>query len=299
MENTLSLNQLILLNETLVEKLLDLFTDDFQLKKDYKNIEDLKLQLRKSILKENLKLTFINSTNKNLESVTGQFLPNPYEIIITFPKDLNFSAFDVLSVFFHEYSHYIAENKLPGILNSSRNQSGTDGKHIKPPGTFKNLQFLKDSLPMILLLESTIQPQERSSVAFSIAYDMCNDNQIDLTPKIHRFNNLVFVDKDLVDKLRRSHEFFWKENYNNEHQIEQYLKRIPSTGSQLFFYLVGYFEELKRRNDPEFQDVLPLTTERFIKLIELIELIRKFYRRLVGIMKYAKQNKRKSSIFRI
>ena len=290
----MDLNKLILINETLVEKLLNKFTDDFKLGIYFKDYTDLKAHIIDLAAKDNIKLSF-DENKQNLESVGGHFYPSPHEIVIDLPRDIDFTAYDVFNVFFHEYAHYLNEIqvKIPGKLNPIRGAKEEENSYIQPPNvSFKFAYLYKNISKIYQLLEHTMQPQERSNWAFSIAYDIYDTNPVILKKTMNNFNK---PDKDLIDKLIRSHEYIWEEK-QTEHQIQEYSKSLGSTGAQMFFFLIGAYKSLIKIKDKDFKKDQELIKYRYEKLIDLI---RKYYRRLVGIMLYAKQNKNKLQIFRI
>jgi len=288
------LNKLFLLNETLVEKLLNIFTDDFKLGKQFKDLKDLKTYIINLAAKDNIKLNF-DENKPNLESVGGHFYPSPHEIIIDLPRNVEFTAYDIFNVFFHEYAHYINETRVKesGKINPIRVTKEEQNSYIIPPDvSFKFAYLYKNISKIYQLLEHTIQPQERSNWAFSIAYDIYDAKPVILKKTINNFNK---PDRDLIDKLIRSHEYAWEEK-QTEYQIQEYSNSLGSTGAQMFFFLIGAYKALMKIEDKDFKKDQELIKYRYEKLIDLI---RKYYRRLVGVMLYAKQNKNKLQIFRI
>jgi len=288
------LNKLFLLNETLVEKLFNIFTDDFKLSKHFDSFEDFKTYIINLAAKDNIKLKF-DGNIPDQESVGGHFYPSPHEIVIDLPRNIDFTTYDVFNVFFHEYAHYINEIqvKTPGKLNPIRGTKEGQNSYISPPtGSFKFAYLYKDISKIYQLLEYTYQPQERSNWAFSIAYDIYDTNPVILKKTMNNFDK---PDRDLIDKLIRAHEYAWEEK-QTEYQIQKYSNSLGSNGAQMFFFLIGAYKDLMKIKDNDFKKDQELIKYRYEKLIDLI---RKYYRRLVGVMLYAKQNRNKLQVFRI
>lgn len=288
------LNKLFLLNETLVEKLLNIFKDDFKLDKHFPDLDSLKTYLINLAAKDGITLKFENrSENK---SIGGKFIPFPHEIIIYLPEERDFSVQEVFNAFFHEYSHYLNEVKLkrPGFINPRREKQEGDTEYIDPPIiSYENI-YLYNKETILRLLQYSTQFQEKSQVAFSIAYDIYDSKPVVFEKQMNNYFNKP--DRDLIDRLVKSHEYFWEKN-NTEYQIEKYVEGLRSNGAKMLFALVVVYLDLTNPKHPKFdKNNQELINSRFEKLIELI---RKYYRRLVGVMLYAKQNKNKLLIFRV
>jgi len=106
---------LLSLNETLVEELLNVFGPNFSLKQHYNSFTEFKTHLQAICRSYKVQLIFILS--KDHENVAGLYQPNPAIITITLPKNKEISAQEILSVIFYEYVHYMRENKIPGKFN--------------------------------------------------------------------------------------------------------------------------------------------------------------------------------------
>ena len=291
----LDLNKLFLINETLVEKLLNKFTDDFRLSRDFKDLESLKLYFINLAARDNILLKFEEDKNSNAETVSGKFLPLPHEIIIYLPKNFTFTAYDVFNVFFHEYVHYINEISVKqiGKLNPIRGTKLGETSYISAPSiSFKQAHLHKNVDLEYQLIEYVIQPQERSNWAFSIAYDIYSIAPVILKKTMNNFNK---PDQDLIDKLIKSHSYFWKEKHT-EYQIEKYSESLGASGSQVFFFLLGIYIDLMSITHKDFIKNQDLLQARFDKLLDLIK---KYYKRIIGVMLYAKQNKGKLSVYRV
>jgi hypothetical protein len=282
---------LLILNETLVEELLNIFGPNFSLKQHYNSLTEFKTHLQAICRSYKVQLIFITSNNQ--ENVSGLYQPSPATITISLPKNKEISAQEILNVIFHEYSHNIKENILPDRFNPTRdNLSKID---YKPAPAMRNIR-LDDYPEMLKYLEYVLQPAERSSQAFTIAYDLYL--QKGFSPvKLYLDNRKLGLVKQLIP------EFFaaWANNNQSIFDIEEYIKKTNmSSGVQVLFFIIGYYFEIIShkygQNNPDLENRISSIGKSLQRLINMID---KYYIRIVGIMNYDKKNRKGTTTFRV
>jgi len=218
---------MLLLNETLVEELLNVFGPNFSLKQHYNSFTEFKTHLQTICRSYKVQLIFITS-NTSQENVAGLYQVNPATITVTLPKNKEVNAQEILNVIFHEYSHNIKENVMPDRFNPTlQNLSKID---YKPAPAMRNIR-LNDYPEMLKYLGYVLQPAERSSQAFTIAYDLYLEKGFSPV-KVYLDNRKLGLVKQLIP------EFFiaWSNNNQSILNIEEYIKRTNrSSGVQVLF----------------------------------------------------------------
>jgi hypothetical protein len=269
---------LLSLNETLVEELLNVFGPNFSLKQHYNSFTEFKTHLQAICRSYKVQLIFILS--KDHENVAGLYQPNPATITITLPKNKEISAQEILSVIFHEYSHNIKENVIPDRFNPTpENLSKID---YRTAPIMRNIRL--DNYPeMLKYLEYVLQPAERSSQAFTIAYDLYLERGFSPV-KVYLDNKKLGLVKQLIP------EFFiaWGNNNQSILNIEEYIKKTNMTsGVQVLFFIIGYyFEILSHKYGQNNIDLENRISNVGKSLQRLINMVDKYYIRIVGIVNY-------------
>lgn len=265
------MEELFLLSETLVEKLFDAFDTDANLTFLYRydKFEDIKKHLTKILRKFGLDLEFRQDENNT--SVGGLYQVEHKKIIIILPTKKDVYIEDIIDRIFHEYSHDIREKSAPGKFNPT----SIDNKKYFDPPEFK-WSVNVNRYYMLAFVKYITQPHEKSSFAFTIAYDFCKS----------------FGYQDNLIKLKvKEWEDLSKAEYN-----EKILENRPE-GVKIVFYLSIYYSKLKQSKDRDFEIVKN-------QLIDLFKMSIKYYKRVAGTLKIKNQNnpfgqrKRKTIILR-
>jgi hypothetical protein len=283
---------MLLLNETLVEELLNVFGPNFSLKQHYNSFTEFKTHLQTICRSYKVQLIFITS-NTSHENVAGLYQANPATITITLPKNREVNAQEILNVIFHEYSHNIKENVMPDRFNPTKqNISKID---YKPAPMMRNIRL--DNYPeMLKYLEYVLQPAERSSQAFTIAYDLYIEKGFSPV-KSYLDNRKLGLVKQLIP------EFFtaWGNNNQSILNIEEYINKTNMTsGVQVLFFIIGYYFEIIShdygKDNPDLKNKISSIGKSLQRLINMID---KYYIRIVGIMNYDKKNRKGTTTFRV
>ena len=120
------------------------------------------------------------------------------------------------------------------------------------------------------MLKYWTQPHERTNIAFSIAYDVYDENKP--------------FKSDKIEFLINAHLQCWKKYHenNNLEYFDIYIRNIQKLGSLILFAIIFYRQELTFRQElgPEFILSVPRT----------LELVKKYYKRLGGILINSKNN---------
>jgi hypothetical protein len=270
----MDINELILF-ETVVEKLFDIFKDDFQLRSEYKNFAAFESHIKSILEKFKININFLGTIKQN--SISGEYFVVDNSIIIQLPVR-RFSLQEIISVIFHEFAHYIIEDRVPERFNPE-NKTDLLRNYTLPVKSARNkygiyglfLEERNSNLLMNQMLKYWTQPHERSNFAFSIAYDVYDENHL--------------FEIDIIDKLINSHLECWKKFHadNNLEYLDKYMKSINKVGSLILFDVVFYRQELTSNRE--------LSREMLLNVPRLLELIKKYYRRIVGILSSVKNSR--------
>ena len=268
----MNIDSLALLNETVVDRFLDVFGDDFRLDSKYANFDEFEKHMQILLRKYNIKITFDKSTRPR--GVSGEYKSWSREIIITIPRtSFNFS--EVIPVIFHEFAHHIKEIHAPGYYNPTEFSDGTYTRAIYPgdsritnPYGLYGLFLEKDSEELMnSMLEYWTQQHERSGIAFVMAYDLYQDMKFSLN-SFTEFTNEALVEWN-------------KYNKTNEHEIIGECINQFHDGMMILFTIIFYRQELDSRH--------LLSRKLMYDISRLLELTKKYYRRIGGILsKYKK-----------
>jgi len=265
------MEELFLINETLVEKLFDTFDTDADLTFLYRydKFEDIKKHLIKILQKFGLDLEF--KQDENLKSVGGLYQAEYKRIIVILPLKKDIYLEDIIDRIFHEYTHEIRENATPGKFNPTEK----DNKNYFKAPEFK-WSVNASEYNMLAFIKNITQPHERSSFAFTIAYDFCKS----------------FGYQDNLIKLKvKEWEDLSKAEYN-----EKILEDKPE-GIKIVFYLSIYYSKLKQSKYRNIERVKP-------PIIDLFQMSIKYYKRVAGTLKIRNKNnpfgqkKRKTIVLR-
>jgi hypothetical protein len=251
------MDELFLINETLVEKLFDTFDTDADLTFLYRydNFKDIEQHLMKILQKFGISLEF--RQDENLKSVGGVYQVEHKRIIIFLPLKKDIYLEDIIDRIFHEYSHEIRENSAPGKFNPTEKNNKN---YFKAP-EFK-WSVTASEYNMLAFIKNVTQSHERSSFAFTIAYDFCKS----------------FGYQDNLIKLKVKE---WEDLYKAEHN-EKILEDRPD-GIKIAFYLSVYYSKLKQLKYRNLERVKPL-------IIDLFQMTIKYYKRVAGTLKIRNQN---------
>jgi len=269
----MNIDNLIILNETIVERLLDTFKEDFYLRQQFKsNRPAFEKHIIELFRKYNIHLSFehYKDPQNDLRDVSGYHHSPTKTITITYPRR-GVKIYEVMSVIFHEYVHYLKDDLLDGKFDPNKDNSNyifpINSKALYNPygiyGLFlerKNPEFLMNKM-----LKYWTQPHERTNVAFTIAYDIYYDTRP--------------FKSDTIDYLLDQFLEIWKKYHETgQHsEIEHCMNKIKlSSGSMSLLSIVFYRQELtsKRQLAPELVSSIPRT----------LDLIKKYYRRIGGIL---------------
>jgi hypothetical protein len=270
----MNVDNLILLNETIVEKLLDSFGDDFHVKRQFKGNKPIFEKHMKDIFqKQGIQLIFIKpNEDPRIEQrdIGGEHHAQSNTIIITYPRR-GVKLHEIMSVIFHEYAHYIKRNLThekfePNKENSNYTFPINSIALDNPYGLYglflekKNSEFLMNKM-----LKYWTQPHERTNIAFSIAYDIYYD--------VRPFKS------DEIEQLINSFQEIWKKYYktNQHEEIGMCLNNLHfSSGAMILLSIIFYRQELTLRRE--------LARELVLSVPRTIELIKKYYKRIGGIL---------------
>ena len=274
--NLLESFDLVILNETVVERLFTMFGDDFKLNNSCQNWIDLEKYMQ-GVLKK-YKIKIIIKQIPGQKEVGGEYRVWSDEIIMTVPKNFNSRNLQkFMSVFFHEFAHYLKEeknSKAAGRFNPTETDSKNYSRPVDPRLLTNQYGFYglfleknnRDDL-MNQMIRYWTQQHERSGIAFSIAYDIYDDT------------------KPFKEDMVRFYIDNFVENWTNYHKTGDYsafdwsAKRF-SPGFMILLALIFYRQELSSRRQ--------LTRENIQNIPKLLELTKKYYRRIGGILNSSK-----------
>ncbi len=272
----MDIDGLILFNETVVERLFDIFGEDFQLKNSYKNTPEFENYMVSLLKKNGITLTFIKMTDQR--QISGEYKSWTNEIEIKLPKN-GFNLQEVMSVIFHEFAHYIKETKVPGRFNPTQHSLGTYSSPVDP--RYLNNQygiyglFLEKSNSALLMsnmLKYWTQTHERSNIAFSIAYDI--------------YDNTKPFKSDTIDQSINYFQEIWKKYHETgDHKdIDKCINNLNlHSGTLILLAIVLYRQELFAKRE--------LSRELIINIPRTIELTKKYYKRIGGILSNDKNSR--------
>ena len=271
--NLLENFNLVILNETLVEKLFDLFEDDFKLENSYRDWTDLEKYMQDNLKKYNIKIT-INKV-PGYKEVGGEYRAWSNEIIMTVPdKKYNPRYLQKFtSVFFHEFAHHIKEeedskaagrfNPVPGDLKNYTEPVNL--KLVSNPYGFYGL-FLEGNNSnnlMNQMIKYWTQQHERSNIAFSIAYDLYDDTK--------QIENRTFD-----SFIKRFDECWINYHKTGDHSfIDVFIEKLHP-GTMILFALIFYRQELLSKRQ--------MTRENIQNVQKTIGLAKKYYVRIERIL---------------
>ena len=269
----MNINDLVLFTETAVDRLFDIFKEDFQLQSEYRSKDVFVKHIKEILKKHNININFIKTSKQN--TVSGTYYASDSSITIFVPVR-RVSLQELMNAIFHEFAHYIVEDRVSNKLNPIDKENVYDYTfpievELKNPykifGLFleKNAHVLMDQM-----LEYWTQPHERSNIAFSIAYDIYDEN------KPFKAN--------LIDVLVTSHLECWNE-YHSKKDLEyfdKYIKKFQKVGSLTLFSIIFYRQELLSKKE--------LSRKLALNVPRLIELVEKYYRRIGGILHNTKNS---------
>ena len=265
----MKVDDLVLFTETVADRFLDIFSDDFQLKSEYKNTKVFEKHIIDILKNYKISLHIIKTSKQNV--ISGEYIAQNNSIILNVPVR-RVSLQEFMNVLLHEFAHFIIEFQVPGIFNPRtkgdlRGYSLPVGEDLKNPyklfGLF--LEKKNSSLWMNNMLEYWTQAHERSNWAFSIAYDIYNENKL--------YSSLAI--KTLID----SHLECWKKYHadkNNLKYLDEYMNKFKTTSELTFFAIIFYRQELLSKKE--------LSRKLALNVPRLIELVEKYYRRIGGIL---------------
>ncbi len=252
------LNKMFLLNETLVEKLFDLFDDDFQIKNDKGFSNELENQLKQICKNEGIDIEFKYVDGSR---IGGHYYSKSKLIVVEIPKQKeSILTNKILDIVFHEYAHHLIELAKPNKFNPTK-----DNKDII---NYKEQisENLKETLEnMIKNIEYFTQSAEKSNVAFTLAYGLYINNSFKAT---------------LIKDLAYAHAYEWEKDYDNHKALNNYMQQLGQmAGSQLYFRLIVYVVELsKYKSNKDAQKAIK-------KLSVLFTLVDKYYKRIAGLLR--------------
>lgn len=271
----MNIDDLVLFTETVVERLFDVFGEDFQLKNSYKNTPEFENYMVNLLRNNNIKLTFIKMTDQ--KQISGEYKSWANEIEIKLPRR-GFNLQEVMSVIFHEFAHHIKETKVPGKFNPTRDKLGTysfpiDPKFLDNPYGIFGLFLEKHNSALLMsnMLKYWTQTHERSNIAFTIAYDI--------------YDNTKPFKRDMIDQLIN----YFQESWQTYHKTGDYkdfgkcitdLKFYP--GTLVLLAIIFYRQELLSKRE--------LSRELIINIPRTLELTKKYYRRVGGILNNSKNS---------
>ena len=271
---------LLVLNETVVEKLLATFKDDFYIKQSFKGDRPAFEKHMKSIFqKQGIQLLFNKphgDSRVNQRDVSGSHYAADKTIIITYPNR-GVKLHEVMSVLFHEYVHHLKYEPTKGKFDPDKpvpkDKSSLKYSTSVNPTILNNQYglyglFLEKKDPDFLMnkmLKYWTQPHERTNMAFTIAYDVYYDTRP--------------FKSDTIDHLLDQFLEIWKKYHETgQHsEIDHCMNKINlSSGSMSLLSIIFYRQELtsKRQLAPELVLSIPRT----------IELVKKYYKRIGGIL---------------
>ena len=270
----MNIDSLMLLNETVVDRLLDVFGDDFRIDNKYANSVEFEKHMQILLRKYNIKITFDKTMRP--KGVSGEYRSWSQEIIISIPR-VGFNFSEVIPVIFHEFAHHIKEIHVPGYYNPTQFSDGTYIRSLDPkdhritnPYGLYGLFLEKDSEELMnRMITYWTQQHERSGIAFMIAYDLYQDMKFSL----NSFDELV---NEVLVEWKKYHE-------KGEHGIiNEYMNHFKfHDGMMILVAIIFYRQELISRQ--------LLTHKLNFDISRLLELTKKYYRRVGGILnKYKK-----------
>ena len=272
----MNIDGLILFNETVVDRLFDIFGDDFQLKNSYKNTPEFENYMTEVLKKKNIKLTFIKMTDQ--KHISGKYKSWTNEIEIRLPRH-GFNLQEVMSVIFHEFAHHIKEQKVPQKFNPTPQNHGTysfpvDSRFLDNKYGIYGLFLEKHNSALLMsnMLKYWTQTQERSNISFTMAYDI--------------YHNTNPFKEDTIEYLINYFLELWKkyQETKDDKVIDEYMDNFKLySGTLILFAIVFYRQELLLKRE--------LSRELIINIPRTIELTKKYYRRIGGILNNSKNFK--------
>jgi len=252
------LNKMFLLNETLIEKLLDLFDDNFQIKNDKGFSNELENQLKQICKNEGINIEFKYVDGSR---VGGHYYSKSKLIVVEIPKQKEYVLTNkILDIVFHEYAHHLVELSKPGKFNPT--EDNKDIVNYKEQAS----ENLKETLEnMLKNIDYFTQPAEKSNTAFTLAYGLYVNNSFKAT---------------LIKDLAHAHAYEWEKHYNDHVALNNYMQQLGQmVGSQLYFRLIVYAVELsKYKSNKDAQKASK-------KLSILLTLVDKYYKRIAGLLR--------------
>jgi len=268
-------DDLVLFTETVADRFLDIFSDDFQLKSEYKNTEIFKKHIVDILKNYKIRLQIIKTSKQNV--ISGEYFVGNNSIILNIPVR-RVSLQEFMNALLHEFAHFIVEFQVPGIFNP-RTEDDLRGYTLPINEDLKNpyklfglfLEKNRSSLWMSNMLKHWTQAHERSNWAFSIAYDIYNENRL--------YTSLTI--KTLID----SHLECWKKYHadrKNLKYLDDYMRKFKTNSELTFFAIIFYRQELLSRRE--------LIRDLILNTSKLINLVEKYYRRISGILHNTKNS---------
>jgi hypothetical protein len=199
----------LVFQETIVDRVLDDVANMFHSRKifDEQFLFDLKEYLEKRITNPQLKISF--TYDKKALTVGGEFnLPN--EILLIFPLDKKIqervTEKEILYALFHEISHFFSTMSIHEKLAKIKLPENHSllVKLVPPPET--TVEFENESQEKIIqFLKYNLQLKERPNQAFSIAFEIFENFNINMTTQEICEKNLAAIKKN--DKYIRDKRF--------------------------------------------------------------------------------------------
>ena len=190
----------LIFQETIVDKVLDDVADMFHSRKvfDEQFLFDLKEYLEKRITNPQVKISF--TYNKKALTVGGEFnLPNTILLIFPLNKSIQerITEKEILYVLFHELSHFFSNMSIHEKLVKLKlpETHSLVAKLASPPDT--SVEFENESQEKIIqFLKYRLQLKERPNQAFSIAFEIFENFNIDVTTQDICEKNLAAIKKN-------------------------------------------------------------------------------------------------------
>jgi len=267
-----------ILQETVVDKLLDVFNDYFRLKLPDLDSNELLFQLNVIIRDQGIKLKIAINPSRTDIGASGVYYADKNEIVLELPRNkVNLRKFTV--AFFHEYIHCMRENIVPGKFNpTERNLVGyvnpIDLKYIGNQYGYYGLFLERDHADekMYQMLKYWTQPHERSNIAFNIAYDL----YFDTAPfKVSTFDDIIDAGFEIWKLYNQTKSLKYLDIF--KHQFKS------SPGVMTLLAVIFYRQELnsKQKLDRQLKTNVP----------KMIDLARRYYKRLGGILNNSSNSK--------
>jgi len=229
----------LIFQETVVDRVLDDVAGMFHSRKvfDEQFLYDLKEYLENRITSPQLKISF--TYDKKALTVGGELnLPN--EILLIFPLDKKIqervTEKEILYALFHELSHFFSITNIHEKLAKVKlpKKHPLLAKLAPPPDT--TVEFENESQEKIIqFLKYRLQLKERPNQAFSIAFEIFENFNIDTTTQEICEKNLAAIKKN--DKYIRDKRFLElkTEKLQNLFQIQYFITQIQDKKLQKQF----------------------------------------------------------------